>query len=436
MCRRDIRAGAFHLLSVGAYLHLNRQQAHPHRSRMTTDTIGINQSRRCPACAPHLYPDRTRSAPTGFGRMAGPISTAPVRRPERRCAINRQWGWETLDCRVCPEWTWWRAQYELGTYQDPDQKNPRRELHPPVALHDRLPARTGPFRGVALPVLSPRSRCRPAELLGPHRDGADRRDGPARHERRASRAQPIQIPDPARRPGRLRPASEPARVQRRDGTRGPGRSGRRDQSQRPLAALPPQPRAGDELSDHRAPAPVGLRPAARRGRVARADSERRCGPPPRRSHAEPDCARARDRVGRRRPPRPGHAPHVRGMRASEPGGDGTRRRAARCGPSQDCQAVCPRPPLDPASDGRDGEGARHVALPDLPAVRDGGGVARYLARQRLAAVRAALENPLEHRSIGAIGEVYGFGSSALLSRAFRQAYGSSPRDYRASVVGG
>jgi AraC-like DNA-binding protein len=64
-----------------------------------------------------------------------------------------------------------------------------------------------------------------------------------------------------------------------------------------------------------------------------------------------------------------------------------------------------------------------------------GGVAHYLARQRLAAVRAALDDPLERRSIGEIGEACGFGSSAVLSRAFRQAYGASPRDYRASVGG-
>ncbi|WP_246695422.1 helix-turn-helix domain-containing protein [Methylobacterium sp. P1-11] len=61
-----------------------------------------------------------------------------------------------------------------------------------------------------------------------------------------------------------------------------------------------------------------------------------------------------------------------------------------------------------------------------------GGVARYLARQRLAAVRAALDNPLDGRSISAIGEAYGYGSSAHLSRAFREAYGLNPRDYRAS----
>ncbi|MGH1571235.1 helix-turn-helix domain-containing protein [Methylobacterium sp. P31] len=64
-----------------------------------------------------------------------------------------------------------------------------------------------------------------------------------------------------------------------------------------------------------------------------------------------------------------------------------------------------------------------------------GGVGRYLARQRLAAVRAALDDPLEQRSIGEIGDAYGFGNSALLNRAFRQAYGVSPRDYRASVSG-
>jgi AraC-like DNA-binding protein len=64
-----------------------------------------------------------------------------------------------------------------------------------------------------------------------------------------------------------------------------------------------------------------------------------------------------------------------------------------------------------------------------------GGVARYLVRRRLAAVQAALGDPLERRSIGEIGEAYGFGSGAILSRAFRHVYGLSPRDYRASVGG-
>ena len=64
-----------------------------------------------------------------------------------------------------------------------------------------------------------------------------------------------------------------------------------------------------------------------------------------------------------------------------------------------------------------------------------GGVARYLTRQRLAAVQAALDDPFERRSIGEIGAAFGFGSSAILSRAFRQAYGLGPRDYRASVRG-
>ena len=64
-----------------------------------------------------------------------------------------------------------------------------------------------------------------------------------------------------------------------------------------------------------------------------------------------------------------------------------------------------------------------------------GGVARYLARQRLAAVQAALDDPLERRSIGEIGAACGFGNSAILSRAFRQAYGMSPRDYQVHARG-
>jgi len=61
-----------------------------------------------------------------------------------------------------------------------------------------------------------------------------------------------------------------------------------------------------------------------------------------------------------------------------------------------------------------------------------GGIARCLMRQRLAAVRTALDDPLERRSIAEIGEAYGFGDG-LLNRAFRQAYGMTPRDYRATA---
>lgn len=64
-----------------------------------------------------------------------------------------------------------------------------------------------------------------------------------------------------------------------------------------------------------------------------------------------------------------------------------------------------------------------------------GGVARYATRQRLESVRSALDNPLERRSIGEIGEAYGFTNNAVLAQAFRQAFGLSPRDYRAGVRG-
>jgi len=58
------------------------------------------------------------------------------------------------------------------------------------------------------------------------------------------------------------------------------------------------------------------------------------------------------------------------------------------------------------------------------------GVARYLRQQRLAAVRAALANAQDPRSITEIGAAYGFTNATHLSRAFREAYGQSLRDYR------
>ena len=64
-----------------------------------------------------------------------------------------------------------------------------------------------------------------------------------------------------------------------------------------------------------------------------------------------------------------------------------------------------------------------------------GGVARYATRQRIDAVRSALDDPLERRSIGEIGEAFGFTTSAVLAQAFRRAYGVSPRDYRTGVRG-
>lgn len=61
-----------------------------------------------------------------------------------------------------------------------------------------------------------------------------------------------------------------------------------------------------------------------------------------------------------------------------------------------------------------------------------GGVARYLAQQRLLAVRLALDNSRDGRTISAIGEACGFANPTHLSRAFRQTYGQSLRDYRAA----
>lgn len=64
------------------------------------------------------------------------------------------------------------------------------------------------------------------------------------------------------------------------------------------------------------------------------------------------------------------------------------------------------------------------------AFREDGGLAAYLLRRRLDAARAALTGLDQEEPIGNIAHRLGFSDAAHLSRAFRQRFGLSPRDYR------
>ncbi len=65
-----------------------------------------------------------------------------------------------------------------------------------------------------------------------------------------------------------------------------------------------------------------------------------------------------------------------------------------------------------------------------------GGVARYIQRQRLLASYAALCDVSNTNQIAAIAEDLCFQDASSFSRAFRQEFGMSPRDVRASCVTG
>jgi AraC-like DNA-binding protein len=59
-----------------------------------------------------------------------------------------------------------------------------------------------------------------------------------------------------------------------------------------------------------------------------------------------------------------------------------------------------------------------------------GGVAAFIRKRRLRFIHAILTDPRDRRRIAEIAEQYGFASAAHFSRAFRQAYGYSPREAR------
>lgn len=65
-----------------------------------------------------------------------------------------------------------------------------------------------------------------------------------------------------------------------------------------------------------------------------------------------------------------------------------------------------------------------------------GGVAAYIQRERLRAAHETLCSPDDTRPIHAIAEACGFADASVFSRAFRQAFGCSPRDARAAAVCG
>ncbi len=82
--------------------------------------------------------------------------------------------------------------------------------------------------------------------------------------------------------------------------------------------------------------------------------------------------------------------------------------------------------------------AHHISVRQLYRVfrSKGTTVARYVRTRRLERCRRELRDPLlGTQRISAIASRWGFPDAAAFSRAFRAAYGVSPRDYRAAVIG-
>lgn len=59
-----------------------------------------------------------------------------------------------------------------------------------------------------------------------------------------------------------------------------------------------------------------------------------------------------------------------------------------------------------------------------------GGVMHFVQGERLAAVRDALADPMETRTLSRLAEVFALGSASQLSRSFRNRYGVSPQAWR------
>lgn len=63
-------------------------------------------------------------------------------------------------------------------------------------------------------------------------------------------------------------------------------------------------------------------------------------------------------------------------------------------------------------------------------------MARVIQRERLAAVAAALADPLERRPIAVIAEAHGMPDASVFSRAFRRTYDMTPGDFRNAARAG
>ena len=55
----------------------------------------------------------------------------------------------------------------------------------------------------------------------------------------------------------------------------------------------------------------------------------------------------------------------------------------------------------------------------------------FVQGERLEAVRAALADPMETRTLGGLAKVFAFSSASQLSRSFRNRYGTAPEAWRA-----
>lgn len=76
-------------------------------------------------------------------------------------------------------------------------------------------------------------------------------------------------------------------------------------------------------------------------------------------------------------------------------------------------------------------GRMHISRATLYRVLEPeGGVMHFVQNERLRAVRDALADPLETRTLGRLAQVFAFSSLAHLSRSFRKRYGTPPQAWR------
>lgn len=118
--------------------------------------------------------------------------------------------------------------------------------------------------------------------------------------------------------------------------------------------------------------------------------------------------------------------------AAVPGSGPADTQAVRAGQRRRAQAYIEAHLDDPGLCPPDVAAALHVSVRTLHKAFGGSGetVGRFVTRRRLARAAADLADPARRRTVTDVAFAWGFRDAAHFSRAFKERYGVSPRDYR------